>query len=73
MNSKEDNSYNEMKGRSAIQWLTETMNSENKIDKSGAKVTLEHIEYLNRRIKVYGELTSWCHWYPWVALSFNME
>lgn len=51
MNSKEDNSYNEMKGRSAIQWLTETMNSENKIDKSGAKVTLEHIEYLNRRIR----------------------
>ena len=51
MNSIEDNSYNEMKGRSAIQWLTETMNSENKIDKSGAKVTLEHIEYLNRRIR----------------------
>ena len=51
MNSKEDNSYNEMKGRSAIQWLTETMNSENKKEKSGAKVTLEHIEYLNRRIR----------------------
>lgn len=48
---KEDNSYNEMKGRSILKWLNEQLENGDKVNSSGAKVTLEYIDYLNRKIK----------------------
>lgn len=51
MNSKEDNTYHIMREKSAIQWLEGIEASEYRVNKSGAKLTIEHIEYLNRKIK----------------------
>ena len=48
---KEDNTYNEMRKSSSVQWLTELMGSDDIVNKNGAKLTLEHIEYLNKKIK----------------------
>lgn len=48
---KEDNSYNEMKGRTILKWLNEQLENGDKVNSSGAKVTLEYIDYLNRKIK----------------------
>ena len=48
---KEDNTYNEMRESSMMQWLNELLESDHIANKGGAKVTLEYIEYLNRRIK----------------------
>lgn len=48
---KEDNSYNEMKGRSILKWLNEQIENGDKVNSSGAKATLEYIDYLNRKIK----------------------
>lgn len=48
---KEDNTYSEMIEKSVMQWLEETMKSEDIVNKNGAKVTLEYIEYLNKQIK----------------------
>ena len=51
MNRKEDNTYHIMREKSAIQWLEGIEASEHRVNKSGAKLTIEHIEYLNRKIK----------------------
>lgn len=48
---KEDNTYNEMRESSMMQWLNDLIKSENVVDRGGAKVTLEYIEHLNRKIK----------------------
>lgn len=48
---KEDNTYSEMIEKSVMQWLEETMESEDIVNRNGAKVTLEYIEYLNKQIK----------------------
>lgn len=48
---KEDNTYNEMKRRTILNWLNGQMESGNNINSSGAKVTLEYIDYLNRKIR----------------------
>lgn len=48
---KEDNTYNEMRESSMMQWLNDLIESENVVDRGGAKVTLEYIEHLNRKIK----------------------
>lgn len=48
---KKDNTYSTMKKNAAIQWLKEEMESKNLVDRNGAKVTLEHIDDLNKRIK----------------------
>ncbi len=48
---KEDNTYNEMRENSMMQWLNELVTGEDIVNKGGAKVTLEHIDYLNRRIR----------------------
>ena len=48
---KEDNTYNEMRENSMMQWLNELVTGEDIVNKGGAKVTLEYIDYLNRRIK----------------------
>lgn len=48
---KEDNTYNEMKGRTILRWLNDQLETGDKINSSNAKVTLEYIDYLNRKIK----------------------
>lgn len=48
---KEDNTYNEMRESSMMQWLNELVVGEDIVNKGGAKLTLEHIAYLNRRVK----------------------
>ena len=48
---KEDNTYNEMRENSMMQWLNDLTGSENVVDRGGAKITLEYIDYLNRKIK----------------------
>jgi len=48
---REDNTYNKMKGRSILGWLNDLSQNGDNINSSGAKVTLEYIDYLNRKIK----------------------
>lgn len=48
---KDDNIYSEMRKNSAVQWLTELTSSDDVVNKHGAKLTLEHIEALNKKIK----------------------
>ncbi|MBU3810454.1 MAG: hypothetical protein H9893_02185 [Candidatus Niameybacter stercoravium] len=48
---KQDNTYNEMRKNSTMQWLTELLESEDVVNKNGAKLTIEYIEYLNHKIK----------------------
>ena len=48
---REDQTYHQMKQDSAIAWLNQLLTSEDVVNRQGAKVTLEHIESLNKRIK----------------------
>lgn len=48
---KEDNTYNEMRESSMMQWLSELSECDDTVNRGGAKVTLEYIEYLNRKIR----------------------
>ena len=48
---KEDHTYSQMKRDSTMQWLNQLMESDDVVNRQGAKVTIEHIEYLNRKIK----------------------
>lgn len=48
---KEDYTYRQMKQDSVMQWLNELLTCEDIVNKQGAKVTLEYIEILNKRIK----------------------
>ena len=47
---KEDHTYKQMKKDSAIQWLTALLESEDVVNRQGAKVALEYIEMLNQII-----------------------
>lgn len=51
MHIKEDNTYNEMRKKSALQWLSELLESDDIVNKHGAKLAIEHIEYLNKKIQ----------------------
>lgn len=48
---KEDHTYSQMKKDSTMQWLNQLMECDDVVNRQGAKVTIEHIEYLNRKIK----------------------
>lgn len=48
---KEDNTYSEMRKSAALQWLNELLSSDDLVNRDSAKVTLEHIEYLNKQIR----------------------
>ncbi|MEG2338704.1 MAG: hypothetical protein RSB66_06445 [Clostridium sp.] len=48
---KQDETYNEMRKKSAVQWLTELVEQGDMVNKSGARITIEHIEHLNKKIK----------------------
>lgn len=51
MFGREDYTYSQMKKDSAIDWLNQLLTSKDVINRHGAKITLDHIETLNRRIK----------------------
>lgn len=51
MHIKEDHTYSEMIEKSVTQWLDETVKGEDIVNKHGAKLTLEYIDYLNKQIK----------------------
>lgn len=51
MFGREDNTYNSMIEKSTMQWLEEVVTSEDLVNKHGAKLTMEYIEHLNKRIK----------------------
>lgn len=48
---KEDQTYGQMKQDSVTCWLKALVGGNDLVNRQGAKVTLEHIESLNRRIK----------------------
>lgn len=48
---REDHTYRQMKEESSIQWLKALVECEDVVNRQGAKVTLEHIESLNKKIK----------------------
>lgn len=51
MFGREDNTFNELTKNSTMQWLQEQVVSEDIVNKHGAKLTLEYIEQLNRKIQ----------------------
>lgn len=48
---REDHTYHQMKQDSAIAWLNQLLVCEDVVNRQGAKVTIEHIESLNKKIK----------------------
>lgn len=54
---KEDNTYNEMREKSMHQWLSQLMDENDTVNRSGARLTMEYIEHLNNKI---AELESKC-------------
>lgn len=48
---KEDNTYNEMRESSMKQWLGELLEGDDKVNKYGAKLTLEYLDYLDKKMK----------------------
>lgn len=48
---REDNTYNDMIEKSTMQWLKETVEGEDVVNRHGAKLTMEYIEHLKKEIK----------------------
>lgn len=46
---KEDNTFNDMRKNSTLQWLEQLLDGEDVVNKHGAKLTLEYIEYLHKK------------------------
>ena len=51
MFGREDNTYSEMIEKSTMQWLEEVVAGEDIVNKHGAKLTMEYIGHLNKKIK----------------------
>ncbi|MDO5521436.1 MAG: hypothetical protein Q4G58_13170 [bacterium] len=51
MFGKEDTTYNDMRYDSMMQWLLEVREGEDVVNRGGAKLTIEYIEHLNKKIK----------------------
>lgn len=51
----EDNTYNEIRERSMKQWLNELAESDDIVNRGGARLTLDYLEHLDRRIKMLEE------------------
>ncbi len=49
--TKEDNTYNEMREKSMMQWLEQLKDCDDVVNKHGAKLTIEYIAHLNKKIK----------------------
>lgn len=48
---KEDNIYNEMREKSMMQWLNQLTEGDDVVNKHGAKLTIEYLAYLDKKIK----------------------
>ena len=48
---KEDTIYSDMIERSSMQWLNDTMASGDLVNQQGAKLTVQYVEQLQRKIK----------------------
>lgn len=46
---KEDNTFNDMRKNSTLQWLEQLLDGEDVVNKHGAKLTLEYIEHLHKK------------------------
>lgn len=46
---KEDNTFNDMRKNSTLQWLEQLLDGEDVVNKHGAKLTLEYMEYLHKK------------------------
>lgn len=46
---KEDNTFNDMRKNSTLQWLEQVLDGEDVVNKHGAKLTLEYIDYLHKK------------------------
>lgn len=46
---KEDNTFNDMRKNSTLQWLEQVLDGEDVVNKHGAKLTLEYIDYLHNK------------------------
>ena len=46
---KEDNTFNDMRKNSTLQWLEQLLDGEDVVNKHGAKLTLEYIDYLHKK------------------------
>ena len=46
---KEDNTFNDMRKKSTMQWLEQLLDGEDVVNKHGAKLTLEYIDYLYKK------------------------
>ncbi len=51
MFGREDNTYCEMIEKSAMKWLEDVTKGEDIVNKHGAKLTIEYVAYLNKKIK----------------------
>lgn len=49
---QEDNTYNEIREKSMKQWLNELAESEDIVNRGGARLTIDYLEHLNRKIKM---------------------
>lgn len=52
---KEDNTYSDMIKNSTMQWLSQVSEGEDVVNKHGAKLTIEYIAYLNKKIEQLNE------------------
>lgn len=48
---QEDNTYNDIRKKSMIQWLQQLETSEDIENRGGAKLTLDYLAHLERKIK----------------------
>lgn len=46
---KEDNTFNDMRRNSTNQWLNQLVEGDDLVNKHGAKLTLEYIDYLIKK------------------------
>ena len=46
---KEDNTFNDMRKNSTLQWLEQLLDGEDVVNKHGAKLTLEYVDYLHKK------------------------
>lgn len=57
MLQREDNTYNQMRYDSMMQWLNQLLEGQDSVNKSGAKLTVEYVEHLQNEIKKLQQLS----------------
>lgn len=52
---REDNTFNELRGKSVEQWLEEMSHHEDIAVRGGVKATMDHLEELKKQVRVLEE------------------